>query len=591
MRADDYIVVTPPGRNPSHERALVIVSLLFLAIYFAVSASAGLNAYFTQDDGGNLLFMHKYWEHSLGSVFGSALRVATPAYRPLGGIYYFTLYRLAGFNPVPFRAVCLALMLANVLLAFALLRRLSGSLEAALLGAVLFANHPVVFDILYSSGTIYEILCLLFYFLAVACYLAWRQAGRRAGAAALSWRQLAVLLVLTGCALDSKEMAMTLPGALLLIELVYFPPESWSWREGVGFAVRQGRGALATAALVAPTIAVKTLTHNPLTDDSSYAHHSLRATVENMRGFHNFLLYGDIHGGGLSIPGLLALWAAMGAVAILLRSRPMKFGLLFLIGSLLPVCLIDRRSGYMLYIPLMGWALYAGCLFQRLGGGLIRLASLRPRAAAAVKIAAFAAAAVLIMHVHAARFARYSTSVWREQSDMRRVIERLRKVHSQLPRGSSLLLLDDPLPTGFALVFIARLAYRDPTLEVDRIKMLREPPGGDELTHYDHVLAGGWDLHDVRGISDARLPVEICFCRCQPGTANGYTVEIPEFAGETVDLALRTTENRSFRVIAWKCALDPSGRAALAAPAGFSPAAIQVQWVRLQGANWMSASD
>jgi hypothetical protein len=67
-------------------------------------------------------------------------------------------------------------------------------------------------------------------------------------------------------------------------------------------------------------------------------------------------------------------------------------------------------------------------------------------------------------------------------------------------------------------------------------------------------------------------------------------VEIPEFAGETVDLALRMTENRSFRVIVWKCTLDPSGRAALAAPPGFSPAAIQVQWVRLQGGNWMSAS-
>jgi hypothetical protein len=461
----------------------------------------------------------------------------------------------------------------------------------ALLGAVLMANHPAVFDILYSSGTIYEILCFLFYFLAVWRYLAWRQAGQRAGVTSLSWRQLAVLLVLTGCALDSKEMAMTLPGALLLIELVYFPPESWSWREGARFAVRQGRGALATAALVAPTIAVKVLTHNPLTDDSSYSHHSLRAAVENMRGFHNFLLYGDIHGGGLSIPGLLALWAAMGAAAILLRSRPMKFGLLFLVGSLLPVCLIDRRSGYMLYIPLMGWALYAGCLFQRLRDGLMRLASLRPRAATAVQVATFAAAVVLIVNAHAARFATYSASLQHDQNDMRRVIERLRKVHPQLPRGSSLLLVDDPLPAGFALVFTARLSYGDPTLEVDRIKMLGKTPAGDEPTHYDHVLAGGWDLHDVRGISDARPPVEICVHPCQPGTGNGYTVEIPEFAGETVDLALRMTENRSFRVIAWKCALDPSGRAALAAPSGFSPAAIQVQWVRLQGGNWMSASD
>jgi hypothetical protein len=583
-------VVTPPGKNIRHERALILVALLFLAIYFVVSASAGLNAYFTQDDGGNLIKMHEYWGHSLGYVLGSALRVATGAFRPLGGVYYFTLYRLAGFNPVPFRAVCLGLMLANVFLAFALLRRLSGSLEVALLGAVLMANHPAVSDMLYSSGTIYEILCFLFYFLAVSRYLAWRQAGQRAGVTALSWRQLAVLLVLTGCALDSKEMAMTLPGALLLVELVYFPPESWSWRGGVRFAVRQGRGALAAAALVAPTIAVKVLTRNPLSNDPDLGQHSLRAAAEGMRAYHNFLLYGDLFRGGISIPGLLALWAAMGAAAIVWRSRPMKFGLLFLIGSLLPVCLIDRRGGYMLYIPLMGWALYAGCLFQRLRDGLIRLASLRGRAATVVKIATLAAAAVLIMHMHAARLAPYSASLQRQQNDMRRVIERLQKVHPQLPRGASLLLVDDPLPAGFALVLLARLAYGNPTLEVDRMMMLREAPTGDELTRYDHVLAGGWELHDVRGISDARPPVEIRLRPRQIGTGDSYTVEIPEFAGETVDLALRMAENRSFRVIVWKCKLDPSGRATLAAPSGFSPAAIQIQWVRLQGGNWMSVS-
>jgi hypothetical protein len=175
----------------------------------------------------------------------------------------------------------------------------------------------------------------------------------------------------------------------------------------------------------------------------------------------------------------------------------------------------------------------------------------------------------------------------RDQNDMRQVIERLQKVHPQLPRGSSLLLVDDPLPSGFALVLLARLAYGDPTLEVDRMKMLREPPAGDELTGYDHILAGGWELHDVRGISDARPPVEIRLRPRQIGTGDSYTVEIPEFAGETVDLALRMTENRSFRVIVWKCTLDPSGRAA---PPGFPQAAIQVQWVRPSGGDWMSAS-
>jgi hypothetical protein len=286
--------ITEPGGR--HARPVTIACLVFLGVYFAVSAHKGLGAYFTQDDGGNLMHMHKYWEHSLASVFGSAVRVVTGTYRPLGGIYYFVLYRVFGFNPLPFRVVCLALMLANVFLAFALLRRLSGSLEAALLGAVALVHHPAVLDLLYSSGTIYEILCFLFYFLAVLCYLAWRQAGQEAGRTSLTWPQLAGLLALTGCALDSKEMAMTLPGALLLVELVYFPPESHSWREAARFVWRQGRATLTVAALVVPTIAVKVLTHNPLSGDPSYSSHSLRAAVENACAFQNFLLYGGLHG-------------------------------------------------------------------------------------------------------------------------------------------------------------------------------------------------------------------------------------------------------------------------------------------------------
>jgi hypothetical protein len=194
-------------------------------------------------------------------------------------------------------------------------------------------------------------------------------------------------------------MAMTLPGALLLVELVYFPLRSRSWR-----------GPLAAAILVVPTIAVKVLTRNPLSADPNYTGHSLHSALEALRSYQSFLLYGDLFGGRLSTRGLLALWLAMGLAALLLRSRPMIFGLFFLIGSLLPVCLIARRGGYMVYLPLMGWALYTATLFHRLRDGLLRMAHLRSRAAAAIRLATFAAVVVLIVHVHTARLAPYEPS-------------------------------------------------------------------------------------------------------------------------------------------------------------------------------------
>src|ERR1039457_129364 len=112
-------------------RLLAVLALAASLLYFAVSAADGLHAYFSGDDGGNLLNLHKCFESSPGRILVS---LVDGSYRPLGGAFYVTLYRLAGFNPLPFRVVCFGLMLINVGLAFTVLRRLSGSVEAALLG-------------------------------------------------------------------------------------------------------------------------------------------------------------------------------------------------------------------------------------------------------------------------------------------------------------------------------------------------------------------------------------------------------------------------------------------------------------------------
>ena len=41
-----------------------IVCIVLLPSYFAAFAADGLGAYFTPDDGGNLVNMHEYWERT-----------------------------------------------------------------------------------------------------------------------------------------------------------------------------------------------------------------------------------------------------------------------------------------------------------------------------------------------------------------------------------------------------------------------------------------------------------------------------------------------------------------------------------------------
>jgi len=106
-------------------------------------------------------------------------------------------------------------MLVNVLIGFGLSKRLSGSAEAAFLATFLWAQHPALYQLLFNSGTIYEILCFLFYFAALSCYAAWRTQST------LSWRRIAMVLALDAMALNSKEMAVTLPVFVLIWELAH----------------------------------------------------------------------------------------------------------------------------------------------------------------------------------------------------------------------------------------------------------------------------------------------------------------------------------------------------------------------------------
>jgi len=42
------------------------------------------------------------------------LRFWSTAYRPFGGVFYASLYRVFGFHPLPFRIACFALLGLNV---------------------------------------------------------------------------------------------------------------------------------------------------------------------------------------------------------------------------------------------------------------------------------------------------------------------------------------------------------------------------------------------------------------------------------------------------------------------------------------------
>ena len=116
----------------------------------------------------------------------------------------------------------LVLLLAAVFLVCEFARLLGSGEVAASLAALVVCYHAGLSMLYYNTAFVYDALCGFFYLAAFVYYALIRAGGR-----SLSLRQTAIFLGLYLCALNSKEMAVTLPAVLLF----WFPAIS-GWRNG-----------------------------------------------------------------------------------------------------------------------------------------------------------------------------------------------------------------------------------------------------------------------------------------------------------------------------------------------------------------------
>jgi hypothetical protein len=326
---------------------------------FLYFAGDGLWAPFTLDD---LMNLHGYMQKSPATLLTDNLRYWSTAYRPLGGLFYVALYRFFGFNPLPFRIFCFALLGVNLGLLFVFGRQISRSPEVAFFATFLLSYHAWFVDLYYSSGTVYDLLCFCFYFLTFTFYIKIRQAGRLP-----DWRESVALAALYICALNAKEVAVTLPLFVLIYEWIFHPPQLRLIRG----AFNGARIPLILGGLTVPYIFGKltgpgSLIQNPAYQLSISPGHFLDA-------FHlylNPLLYQDHV---FRDSNTVQLFIAMLAFALWRRSRTMIFSWLFLLFSILPFAFINHYAAFFMYIPAVGWAIYAGDLLGLIRRGFSRV--------------------------------------------------------------------------------------------------------------------------------------------------------------------------------------------------------------------------
>jgi hypothetical protein len=423
-------------------RAALAVALVAGGCFFAL-AGDGIRAYFTPDDMMNL--------------YGAWSSSPLTADRPVGALVYRGLFALFGLNPLPYRLAAFALLAANLALLYGFCARLSRSREVAALACLLGAYQAHLADLYYSTGTIYDLLCYFFFFLALVWYLRIRDAGGLP-----DWRQTAGLLGAYALALGSKEMAATLPVLLAVYECIYHRAKGW----------RQWRFIWLSVPLAALYAVYKTLGPHRMTANADYALSlTAHAFLSSWKHYMGELLYGAVTFNTFTLVWLLA---AMLALAALARRRELLFAWCFIFIAMLPVAFIPPRGLFAVYVTLPGWYLYAS---GALALGRDRLVCWFPRFAAAFQVrpeqaALFLLVAALLIPAHLRERPGGKAWVGEAHATVRNVIGPLTARYPSMPRGARILFLDDPYPKDeWMLTFIFRLFYRDNQIRVDRAKV------------------------------------------------------------------------------------------------------------------------
>ncbi|HWB87301.1 MAG TPA: hypothetical protein VG675_24375 [Bryobacteraceae bacterium] len=303
--------------------------------------------------------------------------ISSAGVRPLLMVSYWLNYQISGDAPFGYHFANLLIHFVNTGLVFLVLLRIlrkaawpeRKSRIASLLGALVFAIHPLQTEsVSYVAGRS-ESLASLFLLVAYVVFLYRRED-------AISWRESALVLILFGAAVCVKENAVALAPILILTDL--FWPEPMSLR---GLRRNWRLYSLMIPGAIAATVAVFRLLATAGTAGFSvttfkwyqYAFTEARAIFIYIRmavwptglsidhdfaPSHTILQHGAI--------GWMMLLAALVALALLVRRRlPLFcFGLLMFLlwlaptSSIVPLddALVDRR----MYLPLMGLILI-GC--------------------------------------------------------------------------------------------------------------------------------------------------------------------------------------------------------------------------------------
>jgi hypothetical protein len=432
----------------------------------------------------------EHWRHPWRAVYGNFL-LWHDFYRPMGGWFYIPIFRVFGLEPAPFHAALLAIVLLYVGLVYRLARALGAVALEAWLAALVIAYHAGLSNLYYETSHIYDVLCGIFYAGALIVYV-----GGRSQGSPLGGRRATAFFALFLCALNSKEMAVTLPAMLLAYEWLYHREGMRAgfgrWLRGPGLAV--AGAALLTAVAIYGRVLVGLL------HSAGYSTtFSLARVAEFQRQQFEDLFFEWHYKGWLLIA---AAWLLSTYLAWRTPRPLLRFCWILTVVAPLPVEFLEGRSMAVLAIPAVGWAIPAAVavlgLSRAIAGATAQDPFLR-RLAPDVRLG-------MVLAVFVFSWAGWNRMFY--EGDIRHAMtelghptdEIIRQFRAMKPRvrpQGTVVFLNDPYD-GFDMAFIAELWFHDPSVSIRLHK--KTPLTPEELAHADLVF----DWRDGRVVETAR---------------------------------------------------------------------------------------
>jgi hypothetical protein len=462
----------PQLANRIAQRWREAVVALFILSFFLHFCAHALRVRFALDE---MMNMYWYWKPGLWRLGWASLTFSNSVIRPMGALYYLLLFKIFGFNPLPFDIFRLAVLVFNALIFFWLAARISGSRAAAATATFVVAYHADIGNIDYVGSFIYDAFCGGFYFSALLYYMYCRSLYGR-----LNLSRSCAFLGLYVCALNSKEMAVSLPVVVFAYELLYHAPAKWKTSE-ISRWLADSVATLAAIAITVVFIAVKTWGPGSLMNAEGFrpVYTWARFMETNIR-YLNEIFYTERFSASL----VILAWAALLYAG--LRNWDCRLLLLWVwvVATPLPIAFIPGRGGACLYIVAAGWALVAAILLE----ALARLIAREPvfaRLPSGAVVSCVLLAGVLLYGYETEWFHHFREPGYLQSGDKTwSLIQQFRNLPVHPAHGSRIIFLNDPFP-GCDTFFIASLWWSDHSLKMKLQDPLNTPPrDGCDSAHF-----------------------------------------------------------------------------------------------------------